>query len=73
MATQPVLHYWYTALTKDIGIELVCSDAEALRQRLYAARREAQDTDLEQVSICVSPFDPMRLWLIKRRGNSDAT
>jgi hypothetical protein len=62
-----VLHHWYAALSSAHGIELVCSDAEALRQRLYAARREAKDTDLEQIALCISPFDPMRLWLVKRK------
>ena len=70
MATTGVLHYWYTALSSDLGIELNCSDADAARQRLYAARREAQDTDLDQISVCISPFDPMRLWLVKK-GKSD--
>lgn len=71
--SQPVLHHWYTALSSEHGIELTCSDAEASRQRLYAARREAKDTDLDQVAICISPFDPMRLWLVKRKSADEKT
>ena len=70
-AGKPVLHYWYAALSSELGIELNCSDAEPVRQRLYAARREVKDPDLDQISVCVSPFDPMRLWLVKRK-KSDA-
>jgi hypothetical protein len=65
-AGKPVLHYWYAALSSERGIELVCSDAEAVRQRLYSARREAKDFDLDAISVCVSPFDPMRLWLVRK-------
>ena len=69
----PVLHHWYSALSSPYGIELISSDVEALRQRLYAARREAQDTDLEQIALCMSPFDPMRLWLVKRKPPDEKT
>jgi hypothetical protein len=69
--SKPVLHYWYSALSANIGIELVTSDAEACRQRLYAARREAKDTDLDRVALTVSTFDPMRVWLVKRRSKDE--
>jgi hypothetical protein len=69
---EPILSYWYRALQSPWGIELICSDPEALRQRLYAARREAQDSDLEGIALCVSPFDPTKLWLVKK-GPSDET
>lgn len=68
----PVLQFWYSALSSDLGVELVCSDAESVRTRLYTVRREAQDADLDQISLVTSPFDPMRLWLVKRRSTDDA-
>jgi hypothetical protein len=64
--TSEILNYWYRALHSPHGIELVCSDVESIRARLYAARREAKDADLDQISICQSPFDPTKLWLFKR-------
>jgi hypothetical protein len=73
MPAVPVLHYWYSALSSELGIELVCSDADSVRSRLYAARREAKDTDLDGVAICISPFDPMRLWLVKRSTTDEKT
>jgi hypothetical protein len=70
---EPILNYWYRALHSPFGIELVCSDPPGLRSRLYAARKDAKDTDLDQVSVCLSPFDPMKLWLVKRNPNNEKT
>lgn len=71
---EPILNYWYRALHSPHGIELICSDPEAIRARLYAARKEVRDLDLEQISTVLSPFDPMKLWLIRkdRKGPVDA-
>lgn len=63
---EPILNYWYRAVMSPLGIELIVSDAESVRARLYAARKEAQDEDLRSIAICMSPFDPMKLWLVKR-------
>jgi hypothetical protein len=63
---EPLLSYWYQALASPLGIELVTSDVEGTRSRLYTARRDAKDTDLDKIAICVSPFDPTKLWLVKR-------
>ena len=69
MVKEPLLNYWYQALATPLGIEVVCSDAEGIRKKLYDARREAKDTDLDQISISLSPFDPTRLWLRKWKTN----
>jgi len=69
----PVLHYWYMALSSPFGVELLCSDAEAVRQRLYKARKEAGDADLEQVAVCMSPFDPQKIWLVRRKPTDETT
>jgi hypothetical protein len=61
-----MIHYWYQALSSPLGIELLCSDPEGTRKQLYTARRDAKDLDLNQISICLSPFDPHKLWLVKR-------
>lgn len=63
---EPILNHWYRALSSPFGIELVCSDPDAIKARLYAARREAKDTDLNGVAICQSPFDPHKIWLVKK-------
>lgn len=69
---EPILNHWYRALHSPLGVELVVSDADSVRNRLYRARRDAQDSDLDQIAICSSPFDPMKLWLVKR-GTSNET
>jgi len=63
---EPILNYWYRALHSPSGIELNTSDPEGVRARLYAVRREAQDSDLESIRIYLSPFDPTKLWLVKK-------
>lgn len=64
---EPILNLWYRALHSPAGIELVCSDFEGTRQKLYAARKEAKDLELEGISLCQSPFDTNRLWMVKRK------
>jgi len=63
---EPILNYWYRALASPLGGQLVVSDIDKARAKLYAVRREARDPDLDQISITPSPFDPMKLWLRKR-------
>ena len=58
--------YWYQALHSPFGIELICSDPEGARSRLYAARKAAQDAELNSIAITSSPFDPAKLWLVKK-------
>ena len=70
---EPILNHWYRALHSPLGIELVVSDSASVRERLYRARRDAQDTDLEKISICLSPFDPMKLWLVKREPDNETS
>jgi len=72
MTKEPLLNYWYRALHSSHGISVTVSDIESVRMRLYAVRREAQDKDLEHISVCVSPLDPSRLWLVKRKKPDDA-
>lgn len=64
---EPLMGYWYKALHAEFGVEVACSDTEHVRQKLYALRREAKDTEITSISLCISPFDPTRLWLVKRR------
>lgn len=64
---EPILNHWYRALHSEEGVELVCSDPNKVMSRLYKARSDAKDDDLKQVSICISPFDPNKLWLVRRK------
>ena len=59
-----LLEYWYAALNSPSGICLRVSDAERIRQKLYTARREACDLDLNAISVVISPTDSGELWLV---------
>lgn len=63
---EPILGYWYQALHAEHGIELITDDGTQARQKLYAARKEVLDPDLDCISICLSPFEPNNLWLVKK-------
>jgi len=66
---EPILNYWYRALHSPRGIEIVCSDVDGARSRLYTARKESRDEELDNISLCQSPFDPMKLWFVKKVKN----
>jgi len=73
LVKEPILNYWYRALQSPLGISILCSDTESVRSRLYLVRKEAKDPDLDQISICSSPFDPMKLWLVKKVKKNETT
>lgn len=61
-----MLELWYAALREDIGVVIETDDPDRCIQKLYAARRQAQDPDLNAISIVRSPTDNFHLWLVKR-------
>jgi len=69
--SEPSLELWYRALHSPFGVEVQCSDSVAVQQKLYRIRNELQDVDLQKVSVCQSPFDPTKLWLVKRGENAE--
>lgn len=66
-----MLEYWYQALRSPFGIEIIASDPDKIKQKLYAVRKEAADPDLHKITIRVPPNKPGVLWLIKN-GKTDA-
>lgn len=66
-----LLEFWYSALRSPKGVVIETDDPERLKQRLYKARTEAYDTDLDGVSIVQSPTTPNQLWLVKKRPDTD--
>lgn len=69
---EPVLNYWYRALHAEFGVEIFCSDINSCQAKLYQARRDAKDLDLERVYLTTSAFDPDRIWLVKKRPTDEA-
>jgi len=68
-----LLNLWYAALASPYGIEIEClPDFEAVRNKLYNLRAEVKDVDLKKIALCQSPFDPGRLWLVKKEPDNAA-
>lgn len=62
-----LLEILYQALHAEIGIEVETEDTDALRQKLYAARREHPTDEFNNLTFTVSPFDPKtKLWIGKK-------
>lgn len=67
MKSHEALEFWYAALRADIGVVIDTDNVSRLQQKLYIARREAQDPSLEGLSIVISPTSPStQLWIVKR-------
>lgn len=63
--SKTLLPLWYEALASDLGIVIAAADREATRQQLYTARREAKDSDLDGLSLVLSPMDDSHIWIVK--------
>lgn len=61
-----MIHYLYQALTTPLGVCLQVSDVDSVRQRLYAARREACDPALDALALVPSPTALDELWVVKK-------
>jgi hypothetical protein len=59
------LDLWYAALASDHGIVVATTSRDALRQKLYTARRGANDPDLNCLSLVLSPTDDSHVWIVK--------
>lgn len=60
---------WYAALGSEKGVVITTNNTALCIQRLYAARKKANDPDLDGISIVQSPTVPGELWLVKRKSN----
>ena len=68
------LDFWYEALAAEFGIVIATSDPEALRQRLYKARRESGDPDLDSLSVRISPLLPNEeIWIVNDKKSRRAS
>ena len=61
------LNLWSMAISTPYGVEIECQpDFESVRQKLYRARAEVKDPDLDRLALCQSPFDPGRAWIVRK-------
>lgn len=59
----------WTAYHSSVGIVIETDDAEFLRQKLYAIRKD--NPELHCLSFIISPSNGVDLWIVKQ-GGSDA-
>ena len=62
---EDLLELLYSATSSEIGICVETTNAETLRQKLYATRRE-YDGEFEQLSFIISPMNGADLWIVNR-------
>lgn len=71
LSSDQLLEILYEAYNAEIGIAVLTSNPQLLRQRFYTERKK--DPDLECISITISPTNPSgELWLLNKRGKQDA-
>lgn len=69
---ESILNLWYMALSTPYGIEIEClPDFDAVRSKLYNLRNEVKDDDLKKIALCQSPFDPGRIWLVRKEPSDE--
>ena len=57
----------YRAAQSPLGIEVKGTDATRLREKLYAARRDAGNPEFESFTFTPGRIDPLHtIWIIKR-------
>ncbi len=66
-----MIEFLYQAKASSFGIVVKTTNVEGLRQKLYAARREANDEDLKSLSLVPSPTMEGELWIVKNKEASD--
>lgn len=54
----------YDATRSAFGLVIETNDAERLRQKLYAIRKD--NPDLSALSFVISPFNGMDLWILNK-------
>jgi len=66
----PVLELLYEALRAEVGIKVsvISPSVELFRAKLYAARKDSNDPDLDQLAFWISPLDPNVVWIGKKNG-----
>ena len=68
---EDLLELLYSATSSEIGICVETTNAETLRQKLYATRRE-YDGEFEQLSFIISPMNGADLWIVnKEQANGE--
>ncbi len=61
------LELWYTALHDPVGLKIQTNDADRLKQKLYQARKSADDPNLSLLTVLTSPLHQQtEVWIAHR-------
>lgn len=60
-----MLEVLYSAVNSRYGVVVETEDAEHLRQKLYALRRE-YEADFKHLSFVISPINGSDLWIVNK-------
>lgn len=66
-----MLEYWYQALESKFGIVVKTDNVSGTLQRLYKARKEANDPALSELHLRRSPVDPEAIWIVKNKHDEE--
>ena len=67
MGKDELLEFLYNAKNSATGTVIETDDAEFLRQKLYALRREYGD-EFEHLSFVISPMNGADLWILNKES-----
>lgn len=70
MTKDELLELLYNAKNSPLGTVVETDDAEFLRQKLYAVRREYGD-EFKHLSFVISPMNKSDLWILNKEQKSD--
>lgn len=68
-----MLEYWYKALHQPLGFRFSVSDRELFRQKLYQAREQSGDPDLDKLGIVLPPGRPTEVWIVHKEIQQETT
>lgn len=66
MTTVGFLEHWYAALRSQSGVRVRILEGEKpnAKAKLYKARKDALDPQLDALTITDSPTEPTELWIV---------
>jgi hypothetical protein len=64
MSKPDYLAMLYAALAAEIGVCVETDNREGLRRKLYIARRDSRDPELDGLSLILSPENESHVWIM---------
>lgn len=70
-----LLEHWYAALRSQSGVRVLVAEGDLVnaKAKLYKARKDALDTQLNSLSIVESPTASNELWIVHSKEPTSGT